>query len=132
MSRRAKLLELDGELHTVTQWARIYNLNRDIIFRRLSRGWDLRAALTTPLNEPRQKEPPSNGITEEDKRRCLKCYYCYGELYGGDIGCRYILDTGHRRPCPAHNCKVFIPLKGRRPAEPVTIIHKWEGVEAWI
>jgi hypothetical protein len=131
MAYHKKLLELNGELHTMAQWARIYGIASKTLYNRLERGMELRAALTTPVKVV-HFEPSHHNITDEDKKRCMKCYHTYGLLYCGDVGCRYILDTGHRRPCPAHNCKVFKPLQGRRPAEPVTIIHKWEGVEGWI
>lgn len=42
-----------------------------------------------------------------------KCKYACGS--GGDsvLTCNYIVDTGHRRPCPPDKCTVF--EEGKKP-----------------
>lgn len=41
------------------------------------------------------------------KKRCKQCIYRYRGTGGAGCYCQYILVTGHRRPCPAEDCKVY-------------------------
>lgn len=47
-TRKNRWLELDGERHTLTEWARKLGIGRETLESRLDSGWDLRRALTTP------------------------------------------------------------------------------------
>ena len=41
-----KRMELNGQTKSVTQWAREYNVDRHLVYKRLDSGWDLERALT--------------------------------------------------------------------------------------
>ena len=43
------LLELDGEVHSASEWARISGLKYTTLMRRIERGWDIRRAITEPV-----------------------------------------------------------------------------------
>lgn len=51
--RSNKLLEFDGEIHTLAEWERIKGLWRGCLHSRLKNGWSVERALTT---EPRKRE----------------------------------------------------------------------------
>ena len=47
--RNNLLLELDGEVHSASEWARISGLKYTTLMRRIERGWDIRRAITEPV-----------------------------------------------------------------------------------
>jgi len=49
--RRNILITLNGETKTLSQWAELYNINDRTVSYRLRRGWDEKAALTTPTKK---------------------------------------------------------------------------------
>lgn len=48
-TRTNRLLQYNGEKHTVSEWADITGIAKKAIYRRLYRGWSVAKALTTPL-----------------------------------------------------------------------------------
>ena len=48
--RSSHLFTLNGECKTITQWSRIYKINKDRIFSRINMGWDIEKAITTPID----------------------------------------------------------------------------------
>lgn len=46
--RSNRFLEMNGEKHTVSEWARITHINRRNIYYRLNKGWSTERALTIP------------------------------------------------------------------------------------
>lgn len=40
-----------GELRSIEEWAKIHNLSPRRVLRRLQRGWAIKPALTTPVDE---------------------------------------------------------------------------------
>lgn len=46
--RTSRYVENDGEVHTISEWARITGLNKTLIAQRLNRGWSPSEALTIP------------------------------------------------------------------------------------
>jgi hypothetical protein len=46
--RTNRLIEIDGQIHTLAEWCRIKKLNYKMVHRRLTKGWDLSKALNTP------------------------------------------------------------------------------------
>jgi hypothetical protein len=49
--RSNKLMELDGEVKTVAEWSKIYNIQAAIVYQRLIRKWTLKDALTRPVRQ---------------------------------------------------------------------------------
>lgn len=47
--RRNRHLELNGERHTVAEWAKLKGLTKTALYQRLENGWTLEKALTTPV-----------------------------------------------------------------------------------
>jgi hypothetical protein len=54
-SRNVRYLEFNGENHSVTEWANMLNMNVQIIYGRLSKGWSIERALTQKPRKSRQK-----------------------------------------------------------------------------
>jgi hypothetical protein len=48
-SRHTKLIQCDGEVHSVSEWARIKNISRSTITKRIKLGWDIYKALNSPI-----------------------------------------------------------------------------------
>lgn len=48
------LLEYQGKLKTIAEWARLYRINSNTLWSRLARKWSVEKALTTPLIRGRQ------------------------------------------------------------------------------
>ncbi len=48
-TRRSRFLEFNGEIHTVSEWARIIKIPVDALSARLKMGWTIERALTAPL-----------------------------------------------------------------------------------
>ena len=48
-------ITFNGETHTITEWARIYNLSENGLVHRIQRGWDRERAFTTPMKEKKAK-----------------------------------------------------------------------------
>ena len=47
-SRHVNFIELNGEVHSISEWSRIKNLNRNTIVKRLRLGWSVNDALNKP------------------------------------------------------------------------------------
>lgn len=47
--RNNHFIEFNGEKLTISQWARKYNIGRDMLKSRIERGWEMEKALVTPL-----------------------------------------------------------------------------------
>lgn len=47
-TRSNRRLELDGEIHTMAEWARKLGLTQGALNMRMKAGWDMRKTLTTP------------------------------------------------------------------------------------
>lgn len=45
-----RLLTMNGETHTMTEWAEVTGISRETIQRRLQRGWTVEKALTVPVH----------------------------------------------------------------------------------
>ncbi|MCD8376221.1 MAG: hypothetical protein LUD69_04705 [Oscillospiraceae bacterium] len=50
-TRRNRMLEFNGETHTMGQWADILGLSYNLVDSRIFRGWDVERALTEPPHE---------------------------------------------------------------------------------
>lgn len=48
-TRKNRLLTHNGETHTVAEWAKIVGITKAALYHRLSRGWSVKEALTTPM-----------------------------------------------------------------------------------
>ncbi len=48
-TRKNRLLTHNGETHTVAEWATIVGITKAALYHRLSRGWSVKEALTTPM-----------------------------------------------------------------------------------
>lgn len=46
--RNNRLVELEGETHTISEWSRIVGISKETIRYRLNSGWSSYKALTTP------------------------------------------------------------------------------------
>ena len=46
--RTSKYIEYKGEVHTIAEWAKIYNIPYLMFYRRLKRGWDFDKCIKTP------------------------------------------------------------------------------------
>jgi len=51
-----KLIEIDGERKTLTQWARLYHKSHNLILVRMKRGWDVEEAIVTPARKYRDNK----------------------------------------------------------------------------
>lgn len=54
--RRARYYEIDGEVHTLREWAKIMGIKKATISNRLTKGWDYRRAILEPINERYRKD----------------------------------------------------------------------------
>ena len=52
--RRNHYITVDGETHSISEWARIKGVRRGLIINRLKRGWSEERAVNTPLDTSRQ------------------------------------------------------------------------------
>lgn len=60
-NRRAnRLVEYDGQTHTVKEWSRLTGIRNDTLTRRLNNGWEIKDALTRPTRVRKESTP---GIT---------------------------------------------------------------------
>lgn len=50
-TKRTHLLEINGEVKSVSKWAKHYGIHRCVLNNRLRRGWSLERALTTPTRK---------------------------------------------------------------------------------
>jgi len=50
-SHKDQLVKIGDETHTFQHWCRIYGISCDTVRSRVSRGWDLHVAITTPSNK---------------------------------------------------------------------------------
>ena len=48
-TRKNRLLTYNEETHTVAEWATIVGITKAALYHRLSRGWSVKEALTTPM-----------------------------------------------------------------------------------
>lgn len=51
-----RIIEAFGEKHTISQWARKYDLSAALLRSRLNNGWDTETALTKPVQKKREKK----------------------------------------------------------------------------
>lgn len=102
MSRR-RLIELHGQALTAEERAELRpGLTARTIRQRLRNGWPVAEALDTPP-VPRGYGRDSFEHKEDGCRGCVHhklLHYSAVSAYHVRY-CAYILDTGHRRPCPA-------------------------------
>ena len=68
--RKNRVLELDGQRHTVAEWARLLGINCHVIHQRLRRGYDPRKALTT------SEFPSGRPLDRKLKCICGSCPVC--------------------------------------------------------
>ena len=54
--RTCRTITLDGETHTVSEWAHITGLSKSTIKNRLDQGWSAARALTEPIHEKHRKK----------------------------------------------------------------------------
>lgn len=52
--RRNHYITVDGETHSISEWARIKGVRRGLIINRIKRGWSEERAVNTPLDTSRQ------------------------------------------------------------------------------
>ena len=50
-TRKNRVIEFNGEKHTIAEWTEILNLPYSRIYNRLADGWSVERAFTTPVNE---------------------------------------------------------------------------------
>lgn len=51
--RGLHLINYKGEIKTLSEWARIYSIDRKTISDRLDRNWNIEEALNAPINNPK-------------------------------------------------------------------------------
>lgn len=61
-------LSYNGEVHTIAEWARLRNLNPNMIIARMKLGWDDEKVLTYPIDKKQQK----NGLKNTGKKKIIK------------------------------------------------------------
>lgn len=86
----AKKYEMNGEVHSVTEWARIYNKPRHIVANRVQKGMSIKDALTRPVGAGRQKLYSFHGkkysIQDLSKLSGVPCETIRSRIaYGWDI-----------------------------------------------
>lgn len=52
-----KLIEMDGEIHSIAEWSNIMGVSPTLIYKRLARGWSNENAIKTPPSDPTVKLP---------------------------------------------------------------------------
>lgn len=52
--RNNRLLEYNGETHTIAQWAELKGLRKAVLYKRLYDGWSVERAITTPTSNQRK------------------------------------------------------------------------------
>ena len=88
-TRVNRILVVNGERKTLTQWSELSSVNDSTISRRLNRGWDVEAAIFTNPN-PRHQQ----------RNKRLLPYDTQRKHFGGTVTCTKCKDRGHnRRTC---------------------------------
>jgi hypothetical protein len=59
--RNNRLITLNGETHCISEWAEMIGAQNGTIYARLRTGWDVEAALTTPVG-PRFSHPKRKAV----------------------------------------------------------------------
>lgn len=49
-SRHTRVIEFNGEAHSITEWANIKGMDRNTLAKRLNSGWTIEDALTKPID----------------------------------------------------------------------------------
>ena len=52
-TRRVRKLTYEGETHTITEWANLYDIPRGVLAGRINRKWPIQCALTVPVSKHR-------------------------------------------------------------------------------
>ena len=52
----SRLITINGETHNFCEWADIFGIHRGTVTSRLSRGWDIEKALTTPIDKSKRNK----------------------------------------------------------------------------
>jgi hypothetical protein len=60
----ASSVTINGQTHSVTEWAEILGIQRQVIFGRLRAGWDAERSLTTPVRLRRWGKRPVNCVEQ--------------------------------------------------------------------
>lgn len=47
--RNNHLIEYDGEIHTISEWADITGIRKSVLYSRIKNGWEVKDALTKPV-----------------------------------------------------------------------------------
>ena len=47
-------ITIDNETHTMSEWCRIFNISKDVVWHRIHNGWEPTKALVTPVNYNRK------------------------------------------------------------------------------
>jgi len=47
--RQNRYVEINGVTKNITEWAKVYDISRDVIYCRIQKKWDLTRAITTPV-----------------------------------------------------------------------------------
>lgn len=47
-------VEINGKKDLITNWCKIYNINRSAVYKRIKRGWNIQQAITTPVIHPKR------------------------------------------------------------------------------
>lgn len=74
-TRRSKWIEWNGEVKTLADWARQYDVGIRRLSERLRRGWSVEKALTTPCPKGFERE------REEHLQRAKECWDKKGRVY---------------------------------------------------
>jgi len=61
--RETKHVEINGEIHTITEWAEISGLTREIIINRIAYGWNINDLLKPRTRVGRRKYIEINGVS---------------------------------------------------------------------
>lgn len=65
--RNNRVIEFCGEFATASEWARKYNLSKSALLYRLSNGWPIEAALTTPADRSASNVATKARLKEEHR-----------------------------------------------------------------
>lgn len=67
--RSTRLMEFQGETLSLAQWARRQGMSEGCLRNRLREGWTIEAALTTPLDTSRLRQPRQSQTAEEGRQQ---------------------------------------------------------------
>ena len=106
MKSQPKLIEIDGVEKTIYEWSEIHHIKPKTAQSRHDKGADWKTAFTAPYGTKFKPQKP-----KPKKKKCVSCIYrgYFDHMYSDfQVHCDYMYHMGHRRPCPAKDCTVYI------------------------